>query len=295
MLQMIGRSAHSAFRLAKLLNAIQGESSDISSLRSEYRYFIDVTDDHQLTTQEQTVLSSLLEGQVTASVNGEGDNFFLVTPRPGTISPWSSKATDIVLNSGINTVARIERGIAFFVKTNKSLSRQQWQAIGSLLHDRMIESIFTTEDEADRLFMHSESRPLAAIDILAGGRAALVDANKTMGLALAEDEIDYLVDNFTTLGRNPNDVELMMFAQANSEHCRHKIFSADWVVDGDPQPETLFNMIRNTHAKNPEGVLTAYSDNSSVIEGPKSQRFQVDMRTQQYRYLGEEQHIIMKV
>lgn len=295
MLQMIGRSAHSAFRLAKLLNAIQGESSDISSLRSEYRYFIDVTDDHQLTTQEQTVLSSLLEGQVTASVNGEGDDFFLVTPRPGTISPWSSKATDIVLNSGINTVARIERGIAFFVKTNKSLSRQQWQAIGSLLHDRMIESIFTTEDEADRLFMHSESRPLSAIDILAGGRAALVDANKTMGLALAEDEIDYLVDNFTSLGRNPNDVELMMFAQANSEHCRHKIFSADWIVDGDPQPETLFNMIRHTHAENPAGVLTAYSDNSSVIEGANSQRFQVDMRTQQYRYFGEEQHIIMKV
>ena len=295
MLQMIGRSAHSAFRLAKLLNAIQGESSDISSLRSEYRYFIDVTDDHQLTTQEQTVLSSLLEGQVTASVNGEGDNFFLVTPRPGTISPWSSKATDIVLNSGIKTVARIERGIAFFVKTNKSLSRQQWQAIGSLLHDRMIESIFTTEDEADRLFMHSESRPLSAIDILAGGRAALVDANKTMGLALAEDEIDYLVDNFTSLGRNPNDVELMMFAQANSEHCRHKIFNADWIVDGDPQPETLFNMIRHTHAENPAGVLTAYSDNSSVIEGANSQRFQVDMRTQQYRYFGEEQHIIMKV
>ena len=228
-------------------------------------------------------------------MNGEGDNFFLVTPRPGTISPWSSKATDIVLNSGINTVARIERGIAFFVKTNKSLSRQQWQAIGSLLHDRMIESIFTTEDEADRLFMHSESRPLSAIDILAGGRAALVDANKTMGLALAEDEIDYLVDNFTSLGRNPNDVELMMFAQANSEHCRHKIFNADWIVDGDPQPETLFNMIRHTHAENPAGVLTAYSDNSSVIEGANSQRFQVDMRTQQYRYFGEEQHIIMKV
>ena len=295
MLQMIGRSAHSAFRLAKLLSAIQGEISDISSLRSEYRYFIDVTDDHELTTQEQTVLSSLLEAQVAPSVSGEGEGFFLVTPRPGTISPWSSKATDIVLNSGISTVARIERGVAFFVKTNTALSRQQWQAVGSLLHDRMIESIFTTEDEADRLFMHSKSRPLAAINILAGGRAALVDANKTMGLALAEDEIDYLVDNFTSLGRNPNDVELMMFAQANSEHCRHKIFSADWVVDGDPQPETLFNMIRHTHAKHPEGVLTAYSDNSSVIEGAHSQRFQVDMRTQQYSYLGEEQHIIMKV
>ena len=295
MLQMIGRSAHSAFRLAKLLNVIQGKSDDIASLRSEYRYFIEVTDDHKLTTEEQKVLSSLLEAKVRQSGSEEGTVFFLVTPRPGTISPWSSKATDIVLNSGIKNVARIERGIAFFITSKASLSLEQWQGIGNLLHDRMIESIFTSEEDADLLFMHSQSRPLLAIDILVGGRAALVDANKSMGLALADDEIDYLVDNFTTLGRNPNDVELMMFAQANSEHCRHKIFNADWIIDGDPQSETLFNMIRNTHAKNPEGVLTAYSDNSSVIEGPISQRFEVDMRTNKYHSQAEEQHIIMKV
>ena len=164
-------------------------------------------------------------------------------------------------NSGLETVARVERGIAFFVETNTYLSLKQWQPIMALLHDRMIEAIFTSEEDADRLFMHSASRPLVMIDILTGGRKALAEANMTMGLALAEDEIDYLVDNFTSLGRNPSDSELMMFAQANSEHCRHKIFSADWVVDGDPKPETLFNMIRNTHNKNPQGVITAYSDN----------------------------------
>jgi phosphoribosylformylglycinamidine synthase len=295
MLQMIGRSAHSTFRLAKLLSLLQENNSNITALRSQYRYFIDTKDEHQLTESEQDCLVSLLEAKVSADSAEAAEAFFLVTPRPGTISPWSSKATDIVNNSGLDTVDRVERGVAFFVESSESLSMAQWKTISGLLHDRMIESVFTTEDEADRLFMHSASRPLVMIDIISGGREALEQANTTMGLALAEDEIDYLVDNFSTMGRNPSDAELMMFAQANSEHCRHKIFSADWVVDGDPQPETLFNMIRNTHNKNPEGVITAYSDNSSVIAGPKSDRFQVDMRTNQYRYQGEEQHIIMKV
>ena len=295
MLQMIGRSAHSTFRLAKLLSLLQENNSNITALRSQYRYFIDTKDEHQLTESEQDCLVSLLEAKVSADSAEAAEAFFLVTPRPGTISPWSSKATDIVHNSGLDTVDRVERGVAFFVESSESLSMAQWKTISGLLHDRMIESVFTTEDEADRLFMHSASRPLVMIDIISGGRGALEQANTTMGLALAEDEIDYLVDNFSTMGRNPSDAELMMFAQANSEHCRHKIFSADWVVDGDPQPETLFNMIRNTHSKNPEGVITAYSDNSSVIAGPKSDRFQVDMRTNQYRYQGEEQHIIMKV
>jgi phosphoribosylformylglycinamidine synthase len=295
MLQMIGRSAHSTFRLAKLLSLLQENNSNITALRSQYRYFIDTKDEHQLTESEQDCLVSLLEAKVSADSAEEAEAFFLVTPRPGTISPWSSKATDIIHNSGLETVDRVERGVTFFVEASESLSMAQWKTISGLLHDRMIESVFTTEDEADRLFMHSASRPLVMIDVLSRGREALEQANATMGLALAEDEIDYLVDNFSTMGRNPSDAELMMFAQANSEHCRHKIFSADWVVDGDSQPETLFNMIRNTHHKNPEGVITAYSDNSSVIAGPKSDRFQVDMRTNQYRYQGEEQHIIMKV
>ncbi|BDZ75087.1 phosphoribosylformylglycinamidine synthase [Methylophaga marina] len=159
----------------------------------------------------------------------------------------------------------------------------------------MIETVFETVDETDRLFMHGKSRELVSVDILNGGREALVTANQQMGLALAEDEIDYLFENFSLLERNPNDIELMMFAQANSEHCRHKIFRADWIIDGETQSHTLFNMIRNTHDLNPDGVVKAYSDNSSVIEGPRSHRFQVDMATGQYHYEGEIQHILMKV
>lgn len=295
MLQLIGRSAFSAFRLDKLLVSLQDNIDSVLAIRTEYRYFIEVDGESQLNAKQQTIVETLLEANLGTNKVASDEVFFLVTPRPGTISPWSSKATDIAHNSGVTDVVRIERGIAFFVQIKSELSVQERQVIIQLLHDRMTESVFHSDDEAERLFIHGESRPLMAIDVLNGGRAALVEANRTMGLALAEDEIDYLVDNFTALGRNPNDIELMMFAQANSEHCRHKIFSADWVIDGKTQPHTLFNMIRNTHALHPEGVVTAYSDNSSVIEGAASQRFHVDMATNQYSYQGEVQHILMKV
>jgi len=295
MLQLIGRSALSAFRLEKLLTTIQAQLDNVLTLRTEYRYFIEVDGDGELSDTEQSVVSTLLEADLRNSDAARDEMFFLVTPRPGTISPWSSKATDIAHNSGLTSILRIERGTAYFVQVAGVLSEVQRTTLIKLLHDRMIESVFSSEDEAERLFIHGQSRPLVAVDILNGGRAALVEANKKMGLALAEDEIDYLVDNFTDLGRNPNDIELMMFAQANSEHCRHKIFSADWIVDGKTQPHTLFNMIRNTHKLNPEGVVTAYSDNSSVIEGPKSHRFHVDMANNEYSYQGEIQHILMKV
>jgi len=295
MLQLIGRSALSAFRLEKLLTTIQAQLDNVLTLRTEYRYFIEVDGDGELSTAEQTVVGTLLEADLRSSNAATDEIFFLVTPRPGTISPWSSKATDIAHNSGLMSVLRIERGTAYFIQTASDLNSIQRITLVKLLHDRMIESVFDSEDEAERLFIHGQSRPLVAVDILNGGRAALVEANKTMGLALAEDEIDYLVDNFTDLRRNPNDIELMMFAQANSEHCRHKIFSADWIVDGKTQPHTLFNMIRNTHKLHPEGVVTAYSDNSSVIEGPKIHRFHVDMANNEYSYQGEVQHILMKV
>ncbi|MDO7597331.1 MAG: phosphoribosylformylglycinamidine synthase [Pseudomonadota bacterium] len=295
MLQLIGRSALSAFRLEKLLTTIQAQLDNVLTLRTEYRYFIEVDGDGELSTADQAVVATLLEADLRSSNAATDELFFLVTPRPGTISPWSSKATDIAHNSGLTSVLRIERGTAYFIQATGELSLLQRTLLIKLLHDRMIESVFSSEDEAERLFIHGQSRPLVAVDILNGGRAALVNANKTMGLALAEDEIDYLVDNFTGLGRNPNDIELMMFAQANSEHCRHKIFSADWIVDGKTQPHTLFNMIRNTHKLHPEGVVTAYSDNSSVIEGPESHRFHVDMANNEYSYQGEVQHILMKV
>jgi phosphoribosylformylglycinamidine synthase len=295
MLQLIGRPAFSAFRLEKLLSAIQAEVASVSAIRTEYRYFVEIDGECILPADEHKVVETLLEAEDRASEAEADEEFFLVTPRPGTISPWSSKATDIAINSGVKDVVRIERGVAFYIRSSEALSNQHRQAIAKHLHDRMIESVFETVDDADRLFMHGASRPLIAVDILNGGREALVAANQSMGLALAEDEIDYLFDNFTTLDRNPNDIELMMFAQANSEHCRHKIFRADWIVDGETQPHTLFNMIRNTHEKNPEGVVTAYNDNSSVIEGPRSHRFQVDMSTGLYHYEGEVQHILMKV
>ena len=295
MLQLIGRSALSTFRLDKLLASLKNDVNDVVSVCTEYRYFIEVEDETELEENEQELLKTLLEATSKSDLDITDEYFFLVTPRPGTISPWSSKATDIAHNSGLENIMRIERGIAFFVKTSTSLSTRQRQAVIAKLHDRMTETVFDSVDEVDRLFVHNPSRPLIAVDILTGGRDALVLANKTMGLALAEDEIDYLVDNFTLLGRNPNDIELMMFAQANSEHCRHKIFSADWIIDGKEQQHTLFNMIRNTHALHPEGVVTAYSDNSSVIEGSKTYRFHIDMADNKYSYQGEVQHILMKV
>lgn len=295
MLQLIGRPAFSAFRLEKLLSAVQAEVAAVSAIRTEYRYFVEIEGECILPLPELKLVEALLEAKVGDTEPEADESFFLVTPRPGTISPWSSKASDIAENSGAADIQRIERGVAFFVKSSQPLTARERQKVARHLHDRMIESVFESIDDADRLFMHGESRPLVSVDILNGGREALVAANQRMGLALAEDEIDYLFDNFTMLERNPNDIELMMFAQANSEHCRHKIFRADWIIDGETQPHTLFNMIRNTHDKNPEGVVTAYSDNSSVIEGARSHRFQVDMANGQYHYEGEVQHIIMKV
>lgn len=295
MLQLIGRSALSVFRLDKLLTALQSDVDNVLSVRGEYRYFIEIEDESELSGFDRAVLEALLEAQAERGAISSDDNFFLITPRPGTISPWSSKATDIAHNSGLTNIVRIERGIAFFIKTSNPLLVKERQQVAKKLHDRMTESVFDSVDEVERLFVHNPSRPLAVVDIVNGGRTALVLANKAMGLALAEDEIDYLVDNFTLLGRNPNDIELMMFAQANSEHCRHKIFNADWIIDGQKQPHTLFNMIRNTHTLHPEGVMTAYSDNSSVIEGAKIHRFHINMANKQYSYQGEVQHILMKV
>lgn len=293
MLQLLGHSAHSAFRIEKLLAALRGAVSEVMAVRSAYRYFIET--EVRLSADDLATLNALLEVSELTSAAASNECFFLVTPRPGTISPWSSKATDIVHNSGVSDVLRLERGVAFFVEVNGDLSTEKHSQIAALLHDRMIESIFDNEDEADSLFSHAPPRPLMSIDMLGGGRDALVAVNAKLGLALAEDEIDYLFDNFQDLGRNPNDIELMMFAQANSEHCRHKIFNADWQIDGQPQDKTLFKMIRNTHALHPEGVVTAYSDNSSVIEGSEVQRFSIDMENNQYYATDEVAHILMKV
>ncbi|MDX1749261.1 MAG: phosphoribosylformylglycinamidine synthase [Methylophaga sp.] len=295
MLQLVGRPAFSAFRIEKLLRAIRAEVAAVSALRSEYHYFAELESDGQLNQTDLVTLGEMLEASKGNSSAQAQETLFLITPRPGTISPWSSKATDIVHNSGLTDIVRVERGIAFYVTSQSTLSSEQRATIAAKLHDRMIESVFDNEEDAEQLFMHTAPRPLLSVDILNGGRQALVAANQDLGLALADDEIDYLFDNFTALNRNPNDIELMMFAQANSEHCRHKIFKADWIIDGKTQDRSLFDMIRYTHEQHPEGVVKAYNDNSSVIEGPRSHRFQVDMSDNHYCYEGEQQHILMKV
>ena len=174
------------------------------------------------------------------------------------------------------------------------VSHESHTDYATLLHDRMTESVLQNTSQLSQLFAHHQPQPLVSIDILADGKSALEAANRELGLALAEDEIDYLLRNFIDLERNPTDAELMMFAQANSEHCRHKIFNADWVIDGEKQDRSLFSMIRNTHQLNPEGTLVAYSDNSSVIEGSQCSRFYPDADGA-YTANEDETHILMKV
>ena len=213
---------------------------------------------------------------------------FYVVPRPGTISPWASKATDIAHNCGLNQVNRIERGILYTIDTADEVPVE-------LLHDRMIEAVFTNLDDCAALFQSHQPRPLNEIDTTHQGRTALVQANTDLGLALSPDEIDYLTQAYVELGRNPSDVELMMFAQANSEHCRHKIFNASWTIDGVEQDMSLFYMIKNTYALHSDGVLSAYHDNSAVIEGFSTTRFAPSPTTTDYQYEDVQLDILMKV
>ncbi|MBT9519660.1 MAG: phosphoribosylformylglycinamidine synthase, partial [Dechloromonas sp.] len=259
-----GDAAFSAFRLQRLQARLVAAVSDIESVVADYWHV--VAQKRALNANERSKLATLLEEKAAGSDAGE---LFLVAPRIGTISPWSSKATDIAWNCDLDAIERIERVIAFHVvtKNNRALSADEKKTVAGLLHDRMTESVLPGFDAAGELFRHFEPKPLNTVDVLAGGKAALVDANGSLGLALSDDEIDYLLDVFTKAGRNPTDVELMMFAQANSEHCRHKIFNASWVIDGQAKDKTLFGMIRETHAAAPQGTIMAYADNASIIEG----------------------------
>ena len=293
MLVMRGAPALSAFRHDKLLAALQSEVSAITAVYGEFYHFADTSD--ALTDDEQRVLSRILRYGPKAEVKEPAGLLQLVVPRPGTISPWSSKATDIARNCGLSKTKRLERGIAYFVSSSVELSEEQKTAIAALLHDRMVEYVLPSFDAAGSLFVHAEPKPLNTIALQKDGRAALVKANLDLGLALAEDEIDYLVDSFTGLQRDPSDVELMMFAQANSEHCRHKIFNASWDIDGEAQDKSLFSMIRNTNELGGENVLSAYSDNAAVIAGSKAGRFFPDPVTTEYSANQEDIHILIKV
>ena len=291
MLILRGASALSSFRCEKLLTRLR-EVATVTSLYAEYVHFADLAD--ELTPRQVSVLELLLQyGPRQTDLFESHGQLFLVVPRPGTISPWASKATDIAHNCGLATVRRLERGIAFYV--DGQFADDQKKAVTTILHDRMTESVFDTLEAAQALFVQEQPAPSTTVDILGGGRAALVAANRELGLALADDEIDYLTDSFTQLGRNPVDVELMMFAQANSEHCRHKIFNADWHIDGKAQVKSLFGMIRNTNELGGDNVLSAYSDNAAVVVGQRAGRFYPDPKTGEYAAHQEDIHLLMKV
>ncbi|WP_016957635.1 phosphoribosylformylglycinamidine synthase [Catenovulum agarivorans] len=288
-----GAPALSDFRVKKLLASCEQNNLAITNIYAEYMHFADVT--AQLTEDEYQKLSRLLKYGPTIEEHEPAGTLLLVTPRPGTISPWASKATDIANNCGLDKVKRIERGIAYYVEGVDALSAEQLDVLKDLLHDRMMETVFAEFDQANALFEKAQPAPHRSVDILAGGREALATANVAMGLALAEDEIDYLVENFQKLGRNPNDIELYMFAQANSEHCRHKIFNADWTIDGVAQPKSLFKMIKNTFETTPDYVQSAYKDNAAVMDGSFGGRFFADADTGIYNYHQENIEILMKV
>jgi phosphoribosylformylglycinamidine synthase len=290
-LKLPGGTALSDFRLAKLNAALRAARPGVSVVATQHWHFVET--EGSPSGEERRTLDRLLDyGPAAPPPGPRRARMILVTPRLGTISPWSSKATDIARQCGLQgLVRRVERGTAFHIEGDSG----DLAAALPFLHDRMTEAVLTSLDQADLLFRHVEPKPLAEIDVLARGRVALEAANRALGLALAPDEIDYLLAWFEGQGRNPTDVELTMFAQANSEHCRHKIFNASWVVDGRAQPQSLFQMIRETEKASPTGTVSAYSDNAAVMEGRVVRRFLVEPGTGRYVYEEDRTHTLMKV
>jgi phosphoribosylformylglycinamidine synthase len=296
LLTLAGRHALSSFRVAKLQKSLDASRPEHSVVRLSATYWHFVELERGLTQGERATLERLLTyGSRGVRRESEGVSF-VVVPRPGTVSPWSSKATDIAKNCGLDAVTRIERGIAYSIVTRDGapLTTTDRAALLPLLHDRMTEAVLSDLDQAERLFAHFAPRPLSTIPLLEKGRSAIETANAALGLALAPDEVDYLERYFRSTERDPTDAELMMFAQANSEHCRHKIFNANWIVDGVPEERSLFAMIRHTHAMSPKGTIVAYADNAAVMEGATIQRFYPDAGGC-YAAHVEETHILMKV
>ena len=282
-LRFRGALALSDFRLAKLVRELKSAQPALRGLAAEFWHFVEVA--REPDAAARGTLERLLRYGVPPGPRTPPGELLLVVPRVGTISPWSSKATDIARNCGLADVLRIERGVAYYADGAKPADRA---SLGALLHDRMTESVLGALDEAAGLFRHVPPRPLARIPI-----GALEDANARLGLALNEEEIQYLRDAYRAMGRDPTDAELTMFAQANSEHCRHKIFNADWIVDGERQAKSLFGMIRHTHASNPQGTVLAYADNAAIVEGGRADAFHADADGV-YRRHGETVHYVAK-
>ena len=294
LLALPGAPALSGFRIEKLLARVRAAEPAVTGLRAHYMHFIAL--ERPLSRAELDILEQLLTygSRTGGSVPAAGGEGLLVVPREGTLSPWSSKATDIAHVCGLSAIERIERGVEYRLLAGTPLGGERLRRLAPALLDRMTEMALLDPAEAARLFAHSAPRPLLRVS-LEGGRAALEEANRAMGLALSAPEMDYLLASFRRLGRDPTDAELMMFAQANSEHCRHKIFNARWSIDGRPREESLFAMIRHTHSVASRGVLSAYRDNAAVIEGPRGARYFADPRTGAYGAVLEPIDILMKV
>ena len=298
MLKLTGSAAVSPLRIQRLSDELKTVVPSLVSLTAHYIHFIDL--EQKLDSDASALLDRLLSygpgANTIFSVNQAAEQL-IVVPRFGTISPWSSKATEIAQVCGLNQILRIERGVCWAVgmANQVALTANERKNICTFIHDRMTEVVLDDIDDAVGLFSHESPAPMHSIDILGGGRDALIAADRALGFALSSDEIDYLTDSFTALNRNPSDAELMMFAQANSEHCRHKIFNADWVIDGQAQPLSLFGMIRNTSQQSPDGLLSAYHDNAAVISGPDALRFYPEGKSRQYRSVSEPVHVNIKV
>ena len=291
-----GKTALSEFRISKLLTALQQKVSGIQKLDCQFIHFIHSQNKlNKNEIKQLNIILGLSEQENKTQSNQNNASLILTTPRPGTISPWSSKATDILHNCGMSNIRRIERGISWTVAGVSEISQTDTGLIKPLLHDRMTETVMKDFNQAAILFQTSDAAPLKIIELLVAGKKALELANTEMGLALSASEIDYLLDNYKDIGRNPTDVELMMFAQANSEHCRHKIFNSGWTINGEKKFNTLFDMIRQTHKKNPGKVLSAYNDNSAVTTGYSASRFFAEPESHQYQVHEEDIHILMKV
>lgn len=292
MLTFFGKSARSSFRIKTLTDALRNLDSRVQALRARYVYFVDCAIPPD--GSQRSVLLSLLDASAEPDSADPASSIWVI-PRLGTISPWASKATDIAHACGLTGVRRIERGVLYMLSGIAGLEVAADSQLRACLHDRMTESLLVGAPGTTELFAVHTPAPLGVVELGNNPAAALAHANQTLGLAMSADEIAYLAEKYAELNRNPSDAELMMFAQANSEHCRHKVFNADWVVDGEPQDETLFGMIRHTTACNGDGVLSAYSDNAAVIAGNPAPRLMLDPESRRYGYVDEPVHILMKV
>ncbi|MBL8225805.1 MAG: phosphoribosylformylglycinamidine synthase [Chromatiales bacterium] len=293
MLVWDGPAALPEFRRERLHEALRALHPAVRDVHARHVYFIGLR--QPLTPDAESRLRAVLDEGPVDPLPPAAQRLW-VTPRPGTISPWSSKATDIVRNAGLGAfVRRVERATCYGLLLAVPLDDAVLALLAPELHDRMTQAAWREAPPADALFVQGAPRPLGHVPLGRDGRAALVEADRALGLALSADEIDYLVDRYGELGRDPTDAELMMFAQANSEHCRHKIFNARWVIDGEEQPQGLFAMIRTTHAANPAGTLSAYSDNAAVLAGGEATHLVADPATGEYRDVPAPVHTLIKV